>query len=136
MEPAPATAEPRVRLIPLGGLGEIGLNMMLVEFGDELVAVDCGLMFPDDELPGIDHVIPDFSYALAKRHASAPFPHSRARGPHRRLALPSARALRARVRYAVTLALVSERLREHGLLESADLRPIRPRQPWTSAPSG
>src|SRR5207302_91495 len=54
-------------LIPLGGLGEIGLNMMLVESGDDLLAVDCGLMFPDDELPGIDHVIPDFSYALARR---------------------------------------------------------------------
>ena len=59
--------EPSVRLIPLGGLGEIGLNMMLVESGDDLLAVDCGLMFPDDELPGIDHVIPDFSYALARR---------------------------------------------------------------------
>src|SRR5688572_31005114 len=64
---AEARDEPAVRLIPLGGLGEIGLNMMLVEFGDELIAVDCGLMFPDDELPGIDYVIPDFSYALARR---------------------------------------------------------------------
>src|SRR5262249_44569895 len=59
--------EPVVRLIPLGGLGEIGLNMMLIESGDDLIAVDCGLMFPDDELPGIDHVIPDFTYALARR---------------------------------------------------------------------
>ncbi|HEU4368960.1 MAG TPA: ribonuclease J, partial [Methylomirabilota bacterium] len=58
--------EPVVRLIPLGGLGEIGLNMMLVESGDDLLAVDCGLMFPDDELPGIDYVIPDFTYALAR----------------------------------------------------------------------
>src|SRR6059036_3482552 len=60
--------EPAVRLIPLGGLGEIGLNMMLVESGEDIIAVDCGLMFPDaDELPGIDRVIPDFTYALAKR---------------------------------------------------------------------
>ena len=59
--------EPVVRLIPLGGLGEIGLNMMLIESGDDLIAVDCGLMFPDDELPGIDYVIPDFTYALARR---------------------------------------------------------------------
>ena len=68
MESPPPANEPAVRLIPLGGLGEIGLNMMLVESGDELIAIDCGLMFPDpDEMPGIDHVIPDFSYALAKR---------------------------------------------------------------------
>jgi len=60
--------EPSVRLIPLGGLGEIGLNMMLIESGDDLIAIDCGLMFPDaDEMPGIDYVIPDFAYALAKR---------------------------------------------------------------------
>src|SRR5215467_15101358 len=61
-----SSVEPAVRLIPLGGLGEIGLNMMLIESGDDLIAVDCGLMFPDDELPGIDYVIPDFSYALGK----------------------------------------------------------------------
>src|SRR5437867_4351070 len=66
--PLAPLSEPTVRLIPLGGLGEIGLNMMLVESGDDLIAVDCGLMFPDaDELPGIDRVIPDFTYALAKR---------------------------------------------------------------------
>ena len=92
MDPATATTEPVVRLIPLGGLGEIGLNMMLLESGDDLVAVDCGLMFPDDELLGIDYVIPDFSYALAKgdglpRRAPDPRP----RGPHRRGALPAAR---------------------------------------------
>ena len=65
---APA-AEPSVRLIPLGGLGEIGLNMMLVESGDDLVALDCGVMFPDDEMLGIDRVIPDFAYLVAKRAA-------------------------------------------------------------------
>ena len=67
MDSATTATEPVVRLIPLGGLGEIGLNMMLLESGDDLVAVDCGLMFPDDELLGIDYVIPDFTYALSKR---------------------------------------------------------------------
>src|SRR5205809_7340732 len=61
-------AEPAVRLIPLGGLGEIGLNMMLVESGDDIIAVDCGLLFPDDEMPGVDYVIPDFTYLREHRN--------------------------------------------------------------------
>src|SRR3989442_4174822 len=61
--------EPAVRLIPLGGLSEIGLNMMLVESGEDIIAVDCGLLFPDDEMPGVDYVIPDFSYLAGRRPA-------------------------------------------------------------------
>jgi ribonuclease J len=55
-------SEPFVRIIPLGGCGEIGRNMTLIETRDDLVAVDCGLMFPDDEMMGVDIVINDFSY--------------------------------------------------------------------------
>lgn len=50
-----------VRLIPLGGLGEIGLNMMLVESNDYRIIVDAGLMFPEDHMLGVDYVIPDMS---------------------------------------------------------------------------
>ena len=56
------TIEPSVRVIPLGGLGEIGLNMMLLEAGEDLLAIDCGLMFPDADMHGIDLVLPDFTY--------------------------------------------------------------------------
>ncbi|HEY8312628.1 MAG TPA: ribonuclease J [Candidatus Baltobacteraceae bacterium] len=59
--PAPPS-EPYVRIIPLGGCGEIGRNMTLIETNDDIVAVDCGLMFPDDEMFGVDIVINDFSY--------------------------------------------------------------------------
>ena len=59
--PAPPS-EPFVRIIPLGGCGEIGRNMTLIETNDDIVAVDCGLMFPDDEMLGVDIVINDFSY--------------------------------------------------------------------------
>jgi len=120
--------EPVVRLIPLGGLGEIGLNMMLVESGDDLIAVDCGLMFPDDELPGIDHVIPDFSYALARREGFRAVVLTHGHEDHIG-ALPYLLRETAVPVYGtpLTLALVAERLREHGLAETADLRPIRPR---------
>lgn len=56
-----------VRIIPLGGLGEIGKNMMVIETGSDIVVVDSGLMFPDDEMLGIDLVIPDFTYLLENR---------------------------------------------------------------------
>src|SRR5437870_13809782 len=51
-----------LRVIPLGGLGEIGLNLLVLEHGDTAIAIDCGVMFPDEQMPGIDVAIPDTSY--------------------------------------------------------------------------
>jgi ribonuclease J len=59
--------EPYVRVIPLGGCGEIGRNMTLIETNEDLVAVDCGLMFPDEEMYGVDIVINDFTYIRERR---------------------------------------------------------------------
>jgi ribonuclease J len=54
--------ETSIKIIPLGGLGGIGKNITLIEYKDEIIIIDCGIMFPNDELPGIDFIIPDFSY--------------------------------------------------------------------------
>jgi ribonuclease J len=60
------TQKNRLRVIPLGGLDEIGKNMTVVEYGNDMVVIDAGIMFPDDDTPGVDLILPDFSY-IAKR---------------------------------------------------------------------
>ncbi len=55
-------ASKKLKIIPLGGVGEIGKNMTVVEYGSDIIIIDCGLAFPDDDMPGIDVVIPDMSY--------------------------------------------------------------------------
>src|SRR3990172_3881114 len=56
-----------LRIVPLGGLGEIGKNMMTVEYGDNILVIDTGIMFPENDMLGIDYIIPDFNYLLQKR---------------------------------------------------------------------
>lgn len=57
----------KLKVIPLGGLDEIGKNMTVIEYGDDMIIIDCGLAFPDADMLGIDHVIPDFTYVMKNR---------------------------------------------------------------------
>src|SRR5512144_645533 len=57
----------KLRIIPLGGLGEVGKNMMAYQYGENILVVDTGLMFPENDMLGIDYIIPDFQYLLENR---------------------------------------------------------------------
>ena len=59
-----AKSKKKLKVIPLGGLGEIGKNITVFEYGKDIIVVDCGMAFPDDEMFGIDLVLPDTSYLL------------------------------------------------------------------------
>ena len=63
----PSPDEP-LRILPLGGLGEIGKNMMVLECGEDIIIIDCGVQFPTEDMPGVDLIIPDVSYLVAQAH--------------------------------------------------------------------
>ena len=56
-----------VKIIPLGGLGEIGKNITAIEYYDEIIVIDCGLAFPDEDMYGVDLVIPDVNYLIENK---------------------------------------------------------------------
>jgi ribonuclease J len=122
-----------LRVIPLGGLGEIGLNCLVLEYGDAAIAIDCGLMFPELHMLGIDLVIPDLSYLqqLGERFLGFVITH----GHEDHIgALPYVlRELRVPV-YAPPMAagLLTEKFREHRL--DVQLEVVRPRRPWQMGP--
>ncbi|MBI2991368.1 MAG: ribonuclease J [Deltaproteobacteria bacterium] len=124
-----------LRIIPLGGLGEFGLNMMLIEYGESALAIDCGLMFPGADLLGIDLVVPDVSYLLENKKQLLGIVLTHAHEDHigalpyilRQLPVPVFGT-------RLTLGLLGNKLSEHGLDQSTDLREIRAAQPWDVGP--
>jgi ribonuclease J len=115
-----------LRVIPLGGLGEVGKNMTVYEIGDDRIVVDAGMSFPRDEHLGVDLILPDFGYLHEKRIRAVVLTH--AHEDHVG-ALPFLmREVRIEEIWAtrLTLGLVKSKLDEHGLLRAAELREADP----------
>ena len=113
--------------IPLGGLGEFGMNMMALRLGDEIIVIDAGMMFPESELLGVDLVIPDISYLKQNRANVRAIVLTHGHEDHIGALPYILKDLNVPV-YGTrfTLALVKKRLDEAGLLESTTLREVLP----------
>jgi len=122
-----------LRVIPLGGVGEIGKNMLAIEIGDDIVVVDAGLMFPDEGMLGIDLVIPDMTYLRQRKNKIRGFLITHAHEDHIG-ALPY--ALRDLLEVPIygtklTIGLIRTKLREHKLADRATFREIAPGTPFS-----
>ena len=116
-----------LEIVPLGGLGEFGMNMLALSWGETTIVVDAGVMFPDPDMLGVDRIIPDLTYLQQKGRAAAlvlTHGHEDHIG-----AVPHVVPFVEGPIYAtpLTLALVEPKLREHGLLDQVSLVPVRPR---------
>ena len=114
-----------VSIVPIGGLGEFGLNMMVYQYGEEIIVVDAGLMFPEADMPGVDLVFPDLTYLRENRDKIKGIVITHAHEDHvgglafflRQINVPIYGT-------ELTLALAKGRLREYGVLEMAELNVI------------
>ena len=125
----------KLQIIPLGGLGEFGMNSMAIRYGDDIIVVDAGMMFPDSELLGVDIVTPDFAYLEQNREHVRGLLLTHGHEDHiggipfllSQLDIPIYGT-------AFTLALVERRLDEHELLEKARLNRVKPGDKVTLGP--
>jgi ribonuclease J len=115
-----------LRVIPLGGLGEVGKNMTVFEIADQLLIVDAGLAFPRDEHLGVDLILPDFGYLQGKNVLGVVLTHAHEDHvgglPYLMREVPIREIWATRL----TLGLVKSKLDEHGLLRSTELKEIDP----------
>jgi ribonuclease J len=120
-------SKPSLLAIPLGGLGEFGMNMLVLRTGDDMILIDAGMMFPEAELLGVDIVIPDTTYLKQNRQHLRAILLTHGHEDHIGALPYILRDLNAPIfGTSFTLALVHKRLEEHGLLDKADLREVIP----------
>jgi ribonuclease J len=126
-----------LEVVPLGGLGEFGMNMLALSWAETTIVVDAGVMFPDPELLGVDRIIPDLTYLQQRGHVAAlvlTHGHEDHIG-----GVPHVAPLLAQHRAPIygtplTLALVEPKIREHGLTGAIELMPVRPHDRITIGP--
>lgn len=125
-----ADASSPLRIVPLGGLGEFGNNMMVYEYGDDAVIVDCGMMFPETMSLGVEVIIPDFTYVLENAAKFRAIFLTHAHEDHYGAVPFLLRHLPRLPVYGLplTIALMRLKLREHDLEDEADLRTLTRRE--------
>ncbi|MBO4694210.1 MAG: ribonuclease J [Clostridia bacterium] len=123
----PEKSNSPIRIIPLGGLGEIGKNITVYEFEGDMILVDCGMSFPDEETPGIDAVIPDFTYILDNKDKVKGLIVTHGHEDHIG-AIPYLLSSFNIPIYAtrLTIGLIENKLSEHRLLSDAVLNVVKP----------
>ncbi len=128
---------PSVWIVPLGGLGEVGKNITVIESAGESFIIDCGLTFPDESMPGVDLVIPDFSYVLENKDKIKGIFITHGHEDH----IGSLPYLLKQAKFPVyatklTIALIEGKLKEHNLLGRVQLNVVKPgdtvRMGWNS----
>ncbi|HKD91360.1 MAG TPA: ribonuclease J [Terriglobales bacterium] len=125
----------KLHVVPLGGLGEFGMNCMAVRWADDIIVIDAGLMFPETELLGVDIVVPDLTYLIENREHVRGVVVTHGHEDHIG-GLPYLLSELNVPVYATefTLAYIENKLEEHGLLEQAQLNEIRPNQRFRIGP--
>jgi len=136
VEPLPPLHPEAVRILPLGGLGEIGLNMLVIEAADGLLIIDCGLMFPESYMLGIDLVIPDISAIAERRDEIAGIVLTHGHEDHIGAIPFLAEKLGFPPIYGspLTLGLLANKLEEHQLKSKIHCQSVKVREPLTIGP--